>query len=185
MSGVEVCWCMGQKRRSAKRKWLGISCSLRNCHLQLAAAYGQYECHQASVQCKWMVKAQKEHMGAVFKTFTHGWRASLHKGRSDWELKTLKLTRVGVEKALVYLSNKWPGLRDHLAPFVLPLHLWRCKWKKDYIFILGAGIFLTGSFYCYWKMSRWHFSDLSTIPVWLLSHKWGWTVQLQHLSAGS
>lgn len=38
------------------------------------------------------------------------------------ELKAHKMTRVGVEKASVYLSNKHSGLWDHLA-HVLPLHL--------------------------------------------------------------
>lgn len=45
--------------------------------------------------------------------------------------------------------------------------------------------FLIYWFYCYWQMFRWHCSDFPTIPVWLLSHKWGQAMQLQHLSCGS
>lgn len=70
------------------------------------------------------------------------------------ELKTHKVTRAGVEKASVYLLNKQHGLRDHLLPSVLPLHLRGCEWKKESLFILGAGIFLLCSFYCYVQRSR-------------------------------
>jgi len=51
---------------------------------------------QASIQCKGVAVTQKEHMRAVFKTSAHGWKARLHKGASGWELKTLKLTRLGI-----------------------------------------------------------------------------------------
>lgn len=130
---------MGQKRRSAKMKMAWNQLQLKK--LSAPAGCSLWPIWIPSGKCPMERDGPGTKVG-IWEQFSRWrWRASLHKRKSQWDLKTLKLTRLGVEKAPVYLLSKCPGIQDHLSPSVLPLHLWRCKWKKDHICILGAGIF--------------------------------------------
>lgn len=86
-----------------------------------------------------VVKAQKWEYESSFQDGDGGPVCTRENPNETW--RPWSLQDQVLRKAPVYLLNKCPGLQDHLSPSVLPLHLWRCKWKKDYICILGTDIF--------------------------------------------
>lgn len=183
MLGIGVCWCMRQTRRSIKRKITWNQLQLEE--LSSPAGCSLWPVWVPSGKCPMQRDGQGTEV-RIWEQFSRWrWRASVHKGRSEWDLKTLKFTRLGVQKAPVYLFNKLPVYRAIYLLLYFPCTFGDVNGKRIIFASQVLAYFFIYLFYCCWQVSRWHCSDFPTIPIWLLSHNWGQTMQLQRLSCGS